>query len=219
MRLINPRISLSIAGVVVAGALYIGGKYSHSVKDVFAIQESPTSQESSTTLEETVNPIDPYVKPDYAVLNPDAPPLVFDTFSAPSDSYASRIREALSFQSTEERVKNLRRVISDYICTGSPTRITIINDTFSEVYPKTVLKDRLNTLTIGYGSKDSNSPVRALECLYGLMVADADDDASLRSAFVVYAREALDFRDAVDRTLVTKKFPCKPKNKLKGERK
>ncbi len=253
MKFINHIISLSIVGVFVAGALYIGGKYSHSVKDVFAIQESPVSQKSSPSLEETVNPIDPYVEPDYVVLNPDAPPLNFDTFSAPSDSvvlnpdappldfdtfsvpsdsverdsYASRIREALSSQSTEERIngrkgpkghKGLRVVIDDYICERLPTSMMIINGKYVQDDSKIHPAGRPMTLDIIYGLNGTNSPVTALESLYDLMTGYADEDHSLRTAFVVYARKALDLEDAAPNTLVAKTFPCQELSKKEKER-
>ncbi len=209
---------MSIASVVVAGALYLGGKYSHSVKDVFAIEESFVSQVSPTPLEETVNPIDPCVEPDYVVLDPDAPPLDFDTFSASSDSYASRIREALSFQSTEERTAKLRLVIDDYICRDLPRSMMIINDKYVQDDSKINHKDRPMSLDIIYGLKGSNSPVTALESLYDLMTSyGVDGDHSLRTAFVVYARTALDLMDAAPETLVAKTFPCQELSKKEKE--
>ncbi len=211
-------IGLSIASVVVAGALYIGGKYSHSVNDVFAIQESPISQESSLSLEETVNPIDPYVEPDYVVLDP-------STFPS-GVTCQSYIREALSSQSTEERIngrkgpkghKGLRVVIDDYICRELPTSMMIINDKYvqddSTIHPA----GRPKTLDVIYGLDGSNSPVTALESLYDLMTRCADEDHSLRTAFVVYARKALDLEDAASETLAAKTFPCQELSKKEKE--
>ncbi len=219
MRSINPRIiGLSIASVVVAGAISLGelvGKYSRPVSDVFAIEDA--SQRSPAFTEETVNPNDLYVEPDYVVLDP-------GTIVPPFVSYASDIRKALSFQSTEKRVAKLRTVIDDYICKDLPSSMMIVNDQYVQDDSRIRPARRPITLDMIYGLTDSNSPVRALEGLYDLMTGYADGDNSLRTAFVVYARKALDLKEAAPETLVAKTFPClelskKEKEKEEMERK
>ncbi len=232
MRFINPRIiGLSIAGVVVAGALYLGGKYSHSVSDVFAIEDSnsapytpnlnnsiykPNIVDNNTTLrnlEELERSLDQLnarlecLDDDLVKLSPaevaelDAALEKLQPVVNRGIDYTSKMVDALREGSVEDKQKRIDVVINEYVC-SLPRGLVIDGRNTFEGEAYGVRADP-RTIVMRYISY----PLEPVDTLFELMGGDSYD-YELEKAFEVYVRGAYGLKTSPEGTGTTATISC-----------